>query len=439
MQRLFATLWVALLGLVVAAPAALAEPTEVNVRIEGKTETLFEGPILTDERKVTASSDIAWRRCNGLNNDQYAAPGPTPTASSVAAMAILGEDFDGDWYAEPFEDYFITRWGPDGQSPADNEYWGILVNNVFTNVGGCQYQVDEGDEILWIYDAFDGRSRLALYPADYTGGPQVTTDVVEVDQPYEVEVDTRDGYNEGVPPDSPGREGAIPYEGAVVAPVETAGNGFQSALTDDPAAEETDAGGRASIVFDEPGWHRIKAAERDEEGNELVVRSNRIDVCAYEATPDECGEPPADARLRIPPPSEEPEGEVEEPSGGVVDPQADPVGAPRTIATAVAPRVRVALRRLDRRLVRKKGIVKARWRVLDRGVGIRQWMVQVKKLGEERGKKKPRFVTKARGKRKNWARIRLGGGARYKVRIVVVDAIGRRSGAVLGTVWVPRR
>ena len=55
-------------------------------------------------------------------------------------MAILGEGFDGDWYAGTFDDYFITQWGPERQDVGEGEYWGVVVNNVFTIVGGCQYQ-----------------------------------------------------------------------------------------------------------------------------------------------------------------------------------------------------------------------------------------------------------------------------------------------------------
>ncbi len=55
-------------------------------------------------------------------------------------MSLIGETFDGQWYGRRYDDYFITRWGPDEQSP-EGAYWGILVNNVFTNVGGCQYEL----------------------------------------------------------------------------------------------------------------------------------------------------------------------------------------------------------------------------------------------------------------------------------------------------------
>src|SRR5262245_65600411 len=103
MRKSIAALFVAtvLLVLSVSAPVATAVPSEVDVRIEGRTETLFEGPLLTDGHNIRGAGDSkappAGRRCNGLNNGKNPTPGPTPTAASVDAMAILGYGFDGDW------------------------------------------------------------------------------------------------------------------------------------------------------------------------------------------------------------------------------------------------------------------------------------------------------------------------------------------------------
>ncbi len=263
MRTILATLAVATTILTVPAPPVQAAPTTVDVRVEGRTETLFEGPVLTDGHNVRASSDLkappSGRRCNGLNNGQNPSPGPTPTAAAVDAMSILGEDFDGRWYAEPFEDYFIERWGPDAEDEGAGEYWGLIVNNVFTGVGGCQYQLDGGDEVLWAYDAFGGRPRLALYPADYSAGPVALTASVQLGEPFAVEVDAWDGYDEGSPPPSPQRDGGEPFEGAKVAPVVAGAGGFETVDADDPITALSDEAGLAEISFGETGWQRIKA------------------------------------------------------------------------------------------------------------------------------------------------------------------------------------
>ncbi len=321
MRTSIAASLVASLLTVLAAPVAQAAPAQVNVRIEGRAETLFEGPILTDGHNVRASSDSeapeAGRRCNGLNNGKNPTPGPTPTAAAVDAMGLAGEGFDGRWYAEPFEDYFITRWGPDAQSLAENAYWGIVVNNVFTSVGGCQYQLDAGDEVLWVYDAFSGRPRLALYPGDYSGGALPLTATAALGQPFEVEVDAWPGSGEGSPPASPQRS-TTPFAGAEVAPVITSPKGFEKVDTASLDTVVTGADGRTSIVFDEPGWHRIKATDVSG-GAESAVRSNRLDVCVPEPSASDCGPLPPEDQVRAPAPpggEEEPKEEKEEPQAG---------------------------------------------------------------------------------------------------------------------------
>ena len=164
---LFATLCVVISSLLLFAAAAGAAPTTVNVRIEGATETLFEGPVAVEPHSVEASSDTEARPCDGINplDPENTSPEVTPTAASADAMALVGESFDGKWY-EGFNDYFITRFGPDAEK--EGKSWGILVNNTFTSVGGCQYQLDGGDEVLWVFNAFTSRPFLALFPAKWS-------------------------------------------------------------------------------------------------------------------------------------------------------------------------------------------------------------------------------------------------------------------------------
>jgi hypothetical protein len=438
MRTAIAAFSVALFFLVSTAPVAPAAPAEVNVRIEGRSETLFEGPILTDGHNVKASSDkgapAAGRRCNGLNNGQNPTPGPTPTAASVDAMSILGQGFDGRWYAEPFEDYFITRWGNEAQDEGNGAFWGLLVNNVFTGVGGCQYQLDGGDEVLWVYDAFKDRPRLALYPASYSGGARPLTATAGLNVPFEVEVDAWQGYAEGDPPAAPQRTGSQPFEGAAVAPVTAGPGGFETVDAGSPETVETDADGGATITFDEPGWQRIKATVLGAGGAENAVRSNRLDVCVPDPPANDCGPPPADDEVRVPPPSE-PEEEPEEPQPEGEGPGTGPGAAParQGVAAPADPgRVRLKLSRLDRSAL-AQGLVKVSWRVLDPGAGISRWTISSQALGRDDA----RYVTRARGTGGTSASLRLPPAAAYRLRITVIDVLGRSSSASLGRVRVP--
>jgi hypothetical protein len=305
MRTPITTLAVALLITVTTAGVARATPTQVNVRIEGRSGTLFEGPILTEGHEIEASSDTQERLCDGVNpNDPgNTTPGPTPTAASVDAMSLIGETFDGRWYGGSLDDYFITRWGPDAQNAAKGEYWGILVNNVFTSVGGCQYELGAGNEVLWAYNAFASRPFLALFPvaAGYTSGARPLTATPELGKLFEVEVVDYSDQQEAKPAADPARAGSSPYKGAAVSPVQTSAKGFEQVQTASPETVKTNAEGKASITFTTPGWHRIKATAVNAGGEEEAIRSNRLDVCVPEAGTSGCGEPPAEDQVRVPP------------------------------------------------------------------------------------------------------------------------------------------
>jgi hypothetical protein len=435
MRTAIAALGVALFVLVFTARVAPAAPTEVNVRIEGRSETLFEGPILTEGHNVKASSDKSapapGRRCNGLNNNQNPTAGPTPTAASVDAMNILGQGFDGRWYAEPFEDYFITRWGSDAQDEGNGAFWGLLVNNVFTDVGGCQYQLDGGDEVLWVYDAFKDRPRLALYPASYSGAARRLTATAALSVPFEIEVDAWQGYSEGDPPAAPQRSGSEPFEGAAVAPTATGPGGFETVDAGSSETVKTGPDGRAKISFDESGWHRIKATVTGAGGVESAIRSNRLDVCVPEPPASDCGPPPGDDEARVPP-ALGPEEEPEEPQPKAEGPGASARSVPQASASADPGLIRLQLSRIDRSAL-DRGMVRVSWRVLDAGAGISRWTISSQAIGREDG----RYVTRAKGTGGTSASLRLPPGGTYRLRITAIDALGRSSTAVLGRVRVP--
>jgi hypothetical protein len=301
MRTTIATLTVA--TLIVIATSAQAAPTLVNVRIEGKSETLFEGPILAEGHYVKASSDTQERPCDGINSldSENKTPGATPTAASADAMSLIEETFDGQWYPG-YDDYFITRWGPDEQDPVEAAYWGILVNDVFTNVGGCQYELHENDEVLWVYDAFKERANLALFPAGDPASRPPLTAIAQLDQPFGVQVEGYGDDKEDNPPAEPDRADATPYEGADVSPVLTSSKGFEQVQTTSPEAITTNSEGKANITFTTPGWHRIKAGTPlDKEGEEEAIRSNRIDVCVPAPGETDCGPAPAEDDPRTPP------------------------------------------------------------------------------------------------------------------------------------------
>lgn len=273
----------ALLFLAILVPGtAGAAPTDVTVRIEGKTGTIFDRVVETDGGLIRSASDTVDRTCDGTNLDANPTPGPTPTAASVDAMKIIGQDFDAQWY-DLYDDYFLTRWGTDTEDNGNGWWWGILVNEEFTPVGGCQFRIQEGDEVLWVFDAFSGRPMLTLE------GP--TTAVVG--EPITVNV---------------GNFEAQAYEGAEVIGLNAAVQPLAAGIV---TSTSSDANGDSTVTFSEPGWKRLKAVDIGDGAIPVAVPSRAIDVCVERTAGSGCtGEAPSQIPANV---GQAPAVEVPEP------------------------------------------------------------------------------------------------------------------------------
>lgn len=313
-RAISATLIAVAFAVLTSTGVAAAAPTQLTVRIEGKTQTLFEGPILTGGHGIRASSDKATRPCDGTNNGANPAPGPTPTAASVDAMSIIGEGFDAKWFPG-YDDYYVERWGPDAENLGAGTFWGLLVDGAFTPVGGCQFRSEAGDEVLWAYDAFSSKPFLRLAIAadpSLPPGPALPTASVEQGESLTLSVVSYTG--------AMGAGANIqPVASAVVAPVATdPAKGYQEVETSDPSAVTTVADGTVPVTFATPGWHRLKAVKSGH------IRSNRLDVCVEPSGGGDCGPLPLDAQVRTPPAPEPPSPTPEPPTSN--PPVSDPAG-----------------------------------------------------------------------------------------------------------------
>ena len=136
-------------------------------------------------------------------------------------------DWDATWSASGFgNDFLISRIGSDANGSA---FWAVFVNDRALDVGGCQFAVAPGDDVLWAFDGF-GRKILRLTgPSTATAGVPVTMTV-------------RDGST------------GLPVPGATV------------------AGATTDSAGNASVTLTQPGTQRLKAeAPASVRSNALVV------------------------------------------------------------------------------------------------------------------------------------------------------------------------
>jgi len=220
-------LFVASLLALALPTTATAAPTAVDVRIEGKTSTIFTGPVTTDG-KVVAPSTGGAHACDGTNGGANPSPGPTATSALDDAALKGGFTWDGTWFAG-FGDYSIDHVA--GESSTSSEFWGVFVNGEALQVGGCQFLVQPGDEVLWTFDAFSKVGALSLTApgATQTGKP--------------IQVDVVDRATKG------------PVAGATVGSATTAGNGS------------------AALTFDQPGVYRLKAEKPS------WIRSSEVRVC----------------------------------------------------------------------------------------------------------------------------------------------------------------
>jgi Bacterial Ig-like domain (group 3) len=259
-------LWVATvvaIGAGALAPAAIANPIVVNVRVEGRSQTLFEGPVATYGHPVTSASG-GTHQCDGTNNGANPSPGATNTTALADGLSTVGTSWDGS-FDSAFDDYFITRIGPDAQTAT--QFWGDLDNYEFAPVSGCQQEVSPGDNVLWAFDAFNAAHFLKLTASSTTVAPgqAITVHVAA-------------------------GESGVALSGAEVAPVSTDPvSDFETVETSDPSAVTTDGSGDATLSWSTPGWKRVKAVLSNS------TRSNRLDICV---TP--CGTAPADTLVRGP-------------------------------------------------------------------------------------------------------------------------------------------
>ena len=120
-----------LLAASATAPAATAAPAAVNLRVEGAITTLFEDRITTDGRTVTTASGGS-HQCDGTNGGVNPTPGPSATAALDEGARMGGFTWDGT-YDNGFDDYLISRIGPDSQT--SSQFWALLVNSEFSSVG----------------------------------------------------------------------------------------------------------------------------------------------------------------------------------------------------------------------------------------------------------------------------------------------------------------
>jgi hypothetical protein len=244
MQSLFSRMartgLILVLTLAVLAPAALAAPAAVHLRVEGSTATLFDGTVNTNAKTLTKDGSGP-HPCDGTNGGANPTAGPTMTTSLDDGALAGGFTWAGTWF-NGLQDFGIDRIGPDTNGGAPTfPSWGYALNFTPSQVGGCQQKVQNGDDVLFAYDFFSKTHLLKLAgPGSANTGEAVRVTVT-------------DGQN------------ATPVAGASV------------------GGQVTGADGGATLTFTTTGVHPLKAESPDS------VRSNTVAVCVHNGADGVCG------------------------------------------------------------------------------------------------------------------------------------------------------
>ena len=231
--------------------AASAAPVTVDLRIEGASQTVYEGTITTDARQIPDQDDGQLHPCNVRDNGDSPGDGEprgNPTSAAYDALVANGLPFRADYTGrttfdgQEYEvnDFFLNQLGPDSAGGNPYAFSQLFINGTAAQTGGCQIPAESGQEIVWGYSS-DATRVLRL------SGPSR----VRPDEAFTVTVtDAKTGAG---------------VEGAAV------------------AGGTSDARGEARVVVRDRGESRLKAEAAK------AIRSNALTVCATDGADGFCG------------------------------------------------------------------------------------------------------------------------------------------------------
>src|SRR3954453_6891040 len=162
-----------------AAPAAVAAPVTVNLRVEGISDTIFDAPVVTDAHQTTTPSDGVARPCDGTNSG--GAPTPTAIGALDDGSKAGGFAWDAEW-DDGFGDYYPFLQIGSESIDKNSHYLAFYLNWVYADLGGCSQSVKQGDEVLFAHSSFSQSKVLRLSgPTTATTGQSVTVHAEEFD------------------------------------------------------------------------------------------------------------------------------------------------------------------------------------------------------------------------------------------------------------------
>jgi len=184
MLHRLAGLALAVMALLALAATAAAAPVTVNLRVEGPTSTVFEGPVTTDVRpfQFTAGTDTALHECDATAVNTGTSPVPVPTRGAAITAAALAAPFPtaGSFSAQFGSPTFDQVGGqPTTFDPATGSFLAEYKNGVAAQVGACADPIANGDDVLFAYGTGNEPLLALTGPAAATAGVPFVVHVVD--------------------------------------------------------------------------------------------------------------------------------------------------------------------------------------------------------------------------------------------------------------------
>jgi hypothetical protein len=195
-----AALFACLALVIAAAPASAAEGVLAHLRV-------VAGPTLADQDQVTGTTSIKSDPNAECFGSGTGGSGDSVTLQGANALGIVKDASQSDSALLPISvtDHFYSSFGSlgvcgfGGYQASGSSFWYVKVNHTGLQVGGDQYPLNSGDDVLWyLSPSFPPPDELSLSAPN----------VVESGQPFTVKVTAYDDSGAQKPVDGAGVTGA---------------------------------------------------------------------------------------------------------------------------------------------------------------------------------------------------------------------------------------
>lgn len=167
--------------LLVSPAVAQAAPVTVQLRVEGPTTTVFEGPVTTDLRTFHFTNDATPHVCDGTAATGGTSPVPVPVRNGALLTAAEEHGFALEGSFGSFGASFTKVGGePVGFDAATSRYLVEYLGGQVSQLGGCSEQVHEGDDVLYAYGTGSEPLLKLTAPAGAAPGAPVALKVTDV-------------------------------------------------------------------------------------------------------------------------------------------------------------------------------------------------------------------------------------------------------------------